>query len=124
VVLNNLSWKRQLLLTFFALQLVGMIIGRFTQVKYFLWAPYDEISTYTIQVDLPSGRLDEQTVESRYRQAAVGRENRSIHNLISIIKQYESTYGALDKAKVKLTFVTNGIDSCTWWWPQNQIIGD
>ena len=107
---------------FFSLQVMGILAGRFTESKYFCWAPYDEISIYEIRVVILENDLDSDEIRRRYRKIQKGRENRSIHNLISIVRQYETTYGIQDRATVEISYVTNGHREETWFWPDDEII--
>jgi hypothetical protein len=107
---------------FFILQALGILAGRFTESNYFCWAPYDEISIYEIRVVIHENDLNSDEIERRYRKSQKGRENRSIHNLISIVRQYETTYGFQDGATVVISYVTNGHRKETWHWPEDEII--
>ena len=55
---------------------------------------------------------------SKYRYQAAGWEPRSIHNIISLVEQYEMTYGGADDAEVTIRYVVNGHPERTWSWPQ------
>lgn len=63
---------RLFLLFFFGVQLIGILLGLFTEIKYFNWVPYDEISHYTITVSLPGGeQLNEVAIFQRYTKVAI-----------------------------------------------------
>ncbi|WP_421894468.1 hypothetical protein [Marinoscillum sp.] len=102
------------LVVFFGTQMILIILGYFSDTKYFCWVPYDQISLYSIEVKVDNRFLSREEIQARYRQPSTGRENRNIENLISIIQQYESTYGADQSANVKLTYQTNGKELKTW----------
>lgn len=104
---------------FFGLQIVGIGIGRFTEYKYFCWVPYDQISTYRIEVKIGNYIYSKKEITGRYKIENPGRENRSIGNIKSIIKQYETTYGYHDRANVNLIYNTNGNGEQTWVWPED-----
>lgn len=114
---NNIGLRGYILVTFFALQMAGIIAGRFTETKFFCWAPYDQISTYDISVSINGVQLNEQSIFERYQRPQTGRENRSIYNLLSIISQYETTYGQNDNASVVVTYTINGHRNEIWVWP-------
>ena len=99
---------------FFSLQLIGIIYARFTGVRYFCWAPYDQISVYEIEVRLSHGLLTDEEIKSRYQIPAKSRENRSIQNIISLIEQYEKSYGKHENAIVRLIYNTNGKPTEIW----------
>lgn len=104
------------IIAFIAVQIGSIIISRFSESKYFCWVPYDEISHYSISVTVNGKLLSADEIENRYRRKPNDRENRDIHNLISILSQYESTYGKEDKARVVLTYSTNGHEAKAWIW--------
>jgi len=110
-----------LVVLFFAVQLFGIVAGRFTNVKYFSWAPYDQISMYKIDVKKDGRTLSRNEVRNRYHIAARGRENRSIHNIISIVRQYENTNGMDDGVNISISYTINGHHSETWVWPDDEI---
>ena len=109
--------RKIFLVIFFALQVFGIIYARFTDVRYFCWAPYDQISIYQIEVRLSHGLLTNEEIESRYHIPVKSRENRSIQNIISLIKQYEQSYGKHENASVKLIYNTNGKPAEIWRYP-------
>lgn len=119
---SKISGRKFFLIFFFALQILGIVIGRFSNEKYFCWAPYDEISFYKIDATVNGVVLDGESIRDRYRKNKTGRENRSIHNVISIIRQYETTYGKNDTAAIELSYVVNGHKERTWIWPEDKII--
>lgn len=119
---NKITVRNAFLIIFFSLQIAGILVSRFTKTRFFCWAPYDEISFYDIDVSIDGKELDEEKISDRYRKPEYGRENRSIHNLISIIRQYETTYGKDDNASVELSFIKNGHSEKTWTWPEDNII--
>lgn len=110
--------RKIFLIIFFSLQLAGIIYARFTEVRYFCWAPYDQISLYEIQVRLSHNLLSQKEIQARYHIPAKGRENRSIHNIMSLIEQYERNYKRTDVVEVKLRYSTNGKPQKTWKYPQ------
>lgn len=119
---RRITLRKSFISLFFALQIIGIVVTKFSDVKYFCWAPYDEISRYKISVMLEGDKLDSREIQHRYRTSAKGRENRSISNLISVIRQYETTYGSKQNAIVKLSYLTNGHEERVWIWPDDKII--
>lgn len=93
---------------FFLLQVIGIIYSRFLDERYFCWAPFDQISLYEIKVEVNGVIYSKEQINRRYNLQGNGRENRSIHNVFSIIKQYEESYGREEKAVVKVIYSTNG----------------
>jgi hypothetical protein len=101
----------------FAVQVVGMTYARFVPTRYLCWAPYDQISFYRIEALAEDRPLTQTQIQARYRVPAVGRENRSIHNLLSTIAQFEATYGRADAVQVRVTYCVNGGPEHTWTAP-------
>jgi len=105
---------------FFGAQLLGVIYGRFTCVKYFSWAPYDQISYYEIEVHKQGKSLSSERIRNRYHISPKNRENRSIHNIISIVKQYENSYGKGENVNITISYTINGHHSGIWTWPEDE----
>jgi hypothetical protein len=105
-------------LTFLCLQVISIIYARFVPEKFFCWAPYDQHSYYEINVELDGQTLSTEETRLRYRYRTIGWEPRSINNVISIVRQYEKTYGKNDEAKVVLTYESNGHPEQSWRWPE------
>lgn len=106
-----------LVFLFFSGQLLGIMNSRFTSTNFFSWAPYDQISYYEIEVQKQGQSLSSESIRNRYHISAKGRENRSIHNIISMIRQYESTYGKGEEVSVTIFYRINGHETGTWKWP-------
>ena len=85
--------------------------------RYFCWAPYDEHTFYTIEVEVDGRKLSKSEIADRYRYYPGGWEPRSIHNVISQVSQFESTYGVDDGAKIVIEYETNGHPKRRWEWP-------
>ena len=98
----------------FGVQLAGIVYARFVPTRYLCWAPYDQISFYRIEAQRESLALTPAEIEARYRIPAAGRENRSIHNLLSTIAQFETTYGRADGVRVHVRYRVNGGPEQVW----------
>jgi len=105
---------------FFSVQLLGVIVGRFDEAKFFSWAPYDQISYYEIEALRQGQNLSSETIRDRYHISPKGRENRSIHNIISIVRQYENSYGKGENVNITISYTINGHYSGTWTWPEDE----
>ena len=103
-----------LLAAVFGVQLAGVVYARFVPTRYLCWAPYDQISFYTIEAERDGQRLTPDEIAARYRMPADGRENRSIHHVLNTIAQLESTYGRTDRVRVRVRYRTNGRPEQTW----------
>ena len=55
-----------------------------------------------------NNQLDREEIDKRYRYQTEGWEPRSIHNVFSIVRQYEKTYGKNDSAIVHIKYSVNG----------------
>jgi hypothetical protein len=112
-------WGHVIGLLFLFIQLMSIGYARIIPERFFCWAPYDQHSRYRISVVLGDEELTNKQIKRRYRyRSAEAWESRSIHNLFSIIRQYESTYGKDDGALVKVTYSTNGHPREQWHWPE------
>lgn len=99
---------------FFALQLIGIAYSRFGHTRYFCWAPFDQISIYEIEASVNGRKLSPKEVRARYALEMIGRENRSIHHVFSVITQREQTYGQGDASLVRVRYQTNGKEMEEW----------
>ncbi|WP_111671760.1 hypothetical protein [Algoriphagus litoralis] len=106
--------RRVIISAFFLIQLIGIIYSRFMEERYFCWAPFDQISLYEIKSTVNGVVFSPEEIKSRYNLQGNGRENRSIHHVFSIIKQYEESYGKEDKVVVKVIYSTNGKAKEEW----------
>lgn len=106
--------RRIIIFAFFLLQILGIIYSRFLDERYFCWAPFDQISYYEIIAEVNGVVFSPEEIQGRYNIPASGRENRSIHNVFSIIRQYEESYRIEDKAVVKVIYSTNGKAKEEW----------
>lgn len=119
---RNITFRKSVLVIFFGLQVLGVLIGKFSDAKFFLWAPYDQFSFYEINVSIDGHELDEREISNRYRSSNRGRNNRNIHNVISKLRQYEETYAQEKNVTVELSYVINGHQQGTWVWPEDKVI--
>ncbi|OUS01332.1 hypothetical protein A9Q86_05980 [Flavobacteriales bacterium 33_180_T64] len=99
----------------FLLLQVGLIAyARFIPERFFCWAPYDSHTKFEVFVTINQDTLSLQETETRYNYKMNGWEQRSAHNIFSIITQYEQTYGKDDNAKVVMKYSTNGHNDLEW----------
>lgn len=106
--------RKIIVLIFFLVQVFGIIYSRFLEVRYFCWAPFDQISNYEIKAEVNGVVYSPEQIRGRYNIQSNGRENRSIHNVFSIIRQYEESYGREEKSAVKVIYSTNGKAKEEW----------
>jgi len=105
-------------IAFLAIQVFLVFRARFVSERFFCWAPFDEASRFETQVRIGSRVLSPEEANQRYRYWSAGWENRSVHNVIGMIRRYESTYGKGDSAEVVLTYSFNGHPAQVWRWPE------
>ena len=104
--------------TIFLIWQLGMIAyARFVPTRYFCWAPCDTQTAYELKVSIEDRELSPQEIRARYRRPAKGRDNRSPHHVMDIVRQYEETYGRGDDARVVMTYSVNGHPEEQWKWP-------
>lgn len=106
-------------LAFISLQLFAIAYSRFIPERFFCWAPYDEHTRYEISVHINGEPLSRSEITDRYRYASKSWEVRSINNVISLVRQYEQTYGRADNAVVSIRYSMNGHPEQYWTWPEN-----
>lgn len=102
---------------FLLLQLALVVRARFVDERFFCWAPFDEATRFETQVVIGGRTLSREETNRRYRHGSAGWENHSVHNVLRMIRQYESTYGRSDQAQVTVTYSINGHPSRIWTWP-------
>lgn len=110
--------RKTLGIIFLLAQCGSVLMARFIPERFFCWAPYDEHTSIQTKVKLGMKELSPKQVNERYRYLVNGWEPRAIHNVLDIIEQYETTYGARDSAEVIVTYSTNGHRPQTWRFPK------
>ena len=101
-------------LMFLVVQIVLIVYSRFVPERFFCWSPYDEHNSFEVYVTIGDKELSFDEVKERYQYKSNGWEARTIHNIFSIIKQYENSYGKADKASVRVVYTKNGHDEQIW----------
>jgi len=115
--------KNIILLIFFLSQLLGIALNPYYPTRLFCWAPYDQLSTYDIEVFLDDRQLSVAEFEKAFRMSPIGRENRSIYNLIDILKSTAERFQLENRLyTIELSFKINGHQSGTWSWPKGEIV--
>ena len=114
---RRLSIGEWLGVAFLALQVLSIAYHQTVPTRWFCWAPYDIHTRYTVHVEIDGRPLSLREAKLRYRYSSDGWEPRSIHNIFSMISQYESTYGAEDGARVTVDYSINGHPPEQWTWP-------
>lgn len=106
----------------FLLWQLGMIgYARVDPGRYFTWSPHDVVWNYDIEVRLGERELDHDQAVARYRLRRYRRHEHAVEHVKRAIRQYESTYGAGDGARVRLVYDKNGHDRETWTWPEDRV---
>ncbi|MDO5971184.1 hypothetical protein Q4Q35_15350 [Flavivirga aquimarina] len=101
-------------ITFLLFQVLLIIYARFVPERFFCWAPYDQHTQMEVEVVINNKKLTKKEIQERYHYRSIGWEKRSINNVFDIIKQYESTYGLNDNAKVVVKYSINGQKQQIW----------
>jgi len=99
---------------FLLLQVGSIVYARYIPERFFCWAPYDQHTKFQVFVTIDGQTLSSDESKARYKYKMKGWEQRSIHNIFSLISQYEQTYGLDDNAQVKMIYSTNGNDEQEW----------
>ena len=99
---------------FLLLQVGGIAYARFTPERFFCWAPYDQHTKFEVFVTIDGNTLSHEETVARYQYKMRDWEQRSIHNVMSLISQYENTYGYMDNANVLMRYSINGHQEQEW----------
>ncbi|WP_369999924.1 hypothetical protein [Winogradskyella sp.] len=110
-----MSLRKKIGLLFIAAQFILIVYAKFVPERFFCWAPFDEHTFLDVDVEVNGKSLSKKEIEKRYRYKSLGWEPRSINNVFNIIRQYESTYGKNDNAKVTVKYSTNGNEERIWF---------
>lgn len=114
-------WRLVLAAALLLAQVGAIAYARFTPLRYFCWAPYDEITVYRIEARLGDRELSEEEIRRRYGIKAAGRDNRSSHHILHALRQAERTRERLDpaaRAELTVTYWRNGLGPHTWRYPE------
>jgi len=99
---------------FLLLQVGSIIYARFIPERFFCWAPYDSHTKFEVFVTINGKTLSTEETVARYKYKMKAWEQRSIDNVISLVSQYENTYGKADNAEVIMIYSTNGHEEKEW----------
>ncbi len=102
---------------FLLIQAVMIIAARFTEARYFCWAPHDAQNEYQLSVEVNGRPLNAEEIRKRYRISPCGLDPRSIAHIKNILRQYEKIYGQNDQTRIRLVYRKNGIAQAPWQWP-------
>ncbi|MGE0268104.1 MAG: hypothetical protein AB7S78_06595 [Candidatus Omnitrophota bacterium] len=100
-----------------AVQIILIVLARFTEARYFCWAPHDSQNDYVLHVTVNEQPLSADAIYTRYRLYKNGRDPRSIQHVKDVLSRYEKTLGKDQPAQITLTYTTNGIKQPVWKWP-------
>jgi len=106
---------------FLSAQLGAMVYARLSPRRYFCWTPNDSIDQFQLHVNVNGRELPQPEVWRRYQIETrhQGSVEYPIVQLIDQIRQYETTYGRSDNARVWLNWRHNGRPQLKQWqWPQ------
>lgn len=98
-------------------QLGGIVYSRFTPLRYFCWAPFDQQTQYEIAISIGGEGLTEMQIQRRYRRPREGTDNRSAHHLFDIIERAEKKFEPAGRSQVRVTYRINGGPEQEWHYP-------
>ncbi len=101
-----------------AAQLGAIAYSRFTPLRYFCWAPFDQQTQYSIAVSIGGEGLTEMQIQRRYRRPADGADNRSAHHLFDLIERAEKKLEPAGRSRVTVTYRINGGPEDIWQYPR------
>jgi hypothetical protein len=93
-----------------------IVHARFSEQRYFCWAPFDSHNEYEITAVVDNKVLSAKEIKGRYRLPYKSLNPRSIQHVKDIIEQYERTYGRSKPASVELKYTTNDLPQKSWVW--------
>ena len=100
-----------------AAQCGAIVYARFTPLRYFCWAPFDQQTKYLIEVYIGDEGLTEFQIQKRYRRPAQGFDNRSAHHLFDLIERAEKKFEPAGRSRVTVLYSINGGRQLTWQDP-------
>ncbi len=111
--------KRSFAIALLALQMGGVVYARLSPKRYFCWAPNDYVADYKLGVAVQGRELSSREILARYRlPEPFGVYENPAEHIISLIHQYETTYGVKDHASVTLEWrLNNQGPTRRWEWP-------
>jgi hypothetical protein len=116
---NSLARWKTLLAALLLVWQVGMVVyARFDDARYFCWAPHDVIWTFRIETQIGDKKLDSLQSYQRYRYRRMAMDEHSIEHLFRAIRQYETTYGKDDHARVTVQYRKNNGPVLEWHYPE------
>jgi hypothetical protein len=90
------------------LQIGGVIFARFSDLRYFCWAPNDQHTEYQIDAVVNGRRLTGEEINARYRIPAAGYDERSYAHAWNKLLAYELTYGSEPVVQINMKYRVNG----------------
>lgn len=100
-------------------QVIGVMASRFTETRYYSWAPYDEITEFELRVWVGGRELLGAEAARRYRLPHPSRDNRSWAHVPAAVAHYERTLGRDEGARVEYRHRINGGAERVWLWPED-----
>jgi hypothetical protein len=101
-----------------AAQVGAIVYSRFTPLRYFCWAPFDQQTQYTIAVEIGGEGLTDMQIQRRYRRTAEGTDNRSAHHLFDLIERAEKKFEPAGRSRVTVVYRVNGGPEDVWQYPR------
>jgi hypothetical protein len=98
------------------LQVAGIVRGRFVDDRYFCWAPFDQVTRYSISVWVGDAALTPREIFRRYRREPVGVDNRAAYHVLDVIERVERS--AAEPARVVVRYRVNGREEREWRYPR------
>jgi hypothetical protein len=102
---------------FLLAQLFSVVSAQFGSTRYFCWAPNDYMVVYRMQVWIGDRMLTPPEIQRRYRIGAKGVYQNVVSHLENMLRQYETTYGRGDFARIAMMYSINGSAEKAWIWP-------
>jgi hypothetical protein len=101
-----------------AVQAVFIARARFTDQRYFCWAPYDSNYEYSIAVTHGGRALSPAEIAKRYTIPQEGLNQRAIREVIDTVMAVEERIDPREGTQAEIVWSCNGGEELMWHWPR------
>jgi hypothetical protein len=110
--------KRLAVAVIFGVQVAWVFADQIFKTRYGSWGALQALTLYDLSVQVNGRTLDLEAACARYRLDTCGLNSRSPFQIFAAIRQYETTYGKEDGARVELEYHTNRGPAQKWVFPE------
>jgi hypothetical protein len=108
---------------FLCFQVFRIAHARFTDVRYFCWAPHDRLSPYQVSATVNGRALSGDEIKARYHIDASGVETQA-QEIYEIVELHETAYPIGEDVRVRVVYQPNGRRDREYAreWPQRRML--